>query len=70
MSGTLGRTSSKGTIREAVIRASEKEKSLEDSSVDNNLISCAENTYVSQADYTMKPDSGKIEKKSELDTAL
>ena len=70
-SGTLGRTSSKGTIREAVIGASKKEKCYsEDTSVDDNLTLYCENTYVSQSDYFMKPDSCKIEKESEMNTVL
>ena len=55
-SGTLMR-SSKGTIREAVNRANMKEKSLEKTSVDDNLTI---NTYVMQTDI-MKTDSSKIE---------
>ena len=67
-SGTLMR-SSKGTIREAVNRANMKEKSLEDASVDDNLIISCEDTYVMQTDI-VKTDSSKIEEKSEKNTVL
>ena len=67
-SGTLMR-SSKGTIREAVNRANEKEKSLEDTSVDDNLTMSCENAYVMQTDIA-KTDSSKIEDENEKNTVL
>ena len=66
--GTLMR-SSKGTIREAVNRANEKEKSLEDTSVNDNLTINFESTYVMQTDI-MKTDSSKIKDENEKNTVL
>ena len=61
--------SSKGTIREAVNRANEKEKSLEDTSVNDNLTINFESTYVMQTDI-MKTDSSKIKDENEKNTVL
>ena len=61
--------SSKGTIREAVNRANMKKKSLEDASVDDNLIISCEDTYVMQTDI-VKTDSSKIEDENEKNTVL
>ena len=66
-SGTLMKFS-KGT-GEAVKCVNEKEKSLEDASVDDNLTLSCENAYVMQTDI-VKTDSSKIEEKSEKNKVL